>query len=153
MFYLMFWRSWKHILAFSQFLIKILEIPKFWGTPFNFWWRQHNFLCQWLYFGLFYISAKFYWQQTSITRDIEGGGWISPPGPEEPLKSPVHIGLKTSMDCLEWHVPLEFKVYIIFWVCEYNHGDANHILLLTYFKSLFCFNSVFPFFNLAQPNK
>ena len=103
MFYLMFWRSWKHILAFSQFLIKILEIPKFGGTPFNFWWRQQHsamsayfFLCQWLYFGLLYISGKFYWQQTSITRDIERrGDWISasPPGTEEPLKSPVHIWL------------------------------------------------------------
>ena len=45
-------------------------------------------------FGLFYISAKFYWQQTSITRDIEGRlNQPPPPGPEEPLKSPVHIGL------------------------------------------------------------
>ena len=37
------------------------------------------FLSQWLYFDLFYISAKFYWQQTSITRDIDGRLNQTPP--------------------------------------------------------------------------
>ena len=37
---------------------------------------------------MFYKSAKFYWQQTSITRDIEeGGGAESGPEEEEPLRS------------------------------------------------------------------
>ena len=39
------------------------------------------FLSQWLYFDLFYISAKFYWQQTSITRDIDGRLNQTPPPP------------------------------------------------------------------------
>ena len=48
------------------------------------------FLCQWLYFGLFYISAKFYWQQTSITRDIEGG--LNQPPPQRSWGAPQKLG-------------------------------------------------------------
>ena len=77
----------KNVVFFPKFIF-FDDVIKKW-QPF---WKKKYHCC--VPFMNSNTCANFHGHSTYISEDFEGGLIQPPPGPEEPLKTPVHIGLK-----------------------------------------------------------